>query len=70
MTASAEVLRVLGPSVLAFVLFSADDPGEEDEADLDNTGAVRDHFLSLYRRQLPAPMGYNTHVGAEVSIFQ
>jgi hypothetical protein len=54
-TASAEVVRILGLSILAVVLVGADEPGEEDEADLDNTGAVRDHFLSLYRRRLPAP---------------
>jgi hypothetical protein len=53
MRVSAEV-RALSLSALA--VFGADEPGDEDESDLDNTGVVRDHFLSLYRRRrFPAP---------------
>ena len=45
-TASVEVLRALD---LTVAFFGAEDLDEDDEADLDNTDAVRDHFLSLYR---------------------
>jgi hypothetical protein len=42
-TASAVVLRTLDLTVFAVALFGVEDVGREDEADLDNTGAVRDH---------------------------
>jgi hypothetical protein len=42
-------LRTLGLTVFAVARFDVEDVGGEDGADLDNTGAVRDHFLSLYR---------------------
>jgi hypothetical protein len=48
--ASAEVLGALDLTVFDVVLFGADEDAE-DEANLDNTGAVRDHFLSLYRER-------------------
>jgi hypothetical protein len=48
--ASAEVFCALDLTVFDVVLFGAED-GAEDEANLDNTGAVRDHFLSLYRKR-------------------
>ncbi|GAB1717303.1 MAG: hypothetical protein NTAFB05_23450 [Nitrobacter sp.] len=60
-TASAAVLRTLGLTVFAVARFGVEDVGGEDGADLDNTGAVRDHFLSLYRnaesRRLAAILG-------------
>lgn len=71
MTASAEAVRVRDLSISTVVLFVDDDRGADDDADLDNTRAVRDHFLSQYRRRIPASGElYNTHVGAKVSIFQ
>jgi hypothetical protein len=48
--ASVEVLGALDLTVFDVVLFGADEDAE-DEANLDNTGAVRDHFLSLYRER-------------------
>jgi hypothetical protein len=69
-TASAVVLRTLDLTVFAVALFGVEDVGREDEADLDNTGAVRDHFLSLYRDAESRRPGYIRHVGLTVSIFQ